>query len=347
MSGERTIRRILITRMRYIGDVVLTTPVLRSVRNAYPEAYIAYLGERHAVSLLEWNPSLNEIIPFDFERPTLQEQTRVARLLRKREFDLAIDLFGNPRTALLTWLSGAPVRVGPDRKGRGRLYTVRVRDDGRPKSAIAFHHQSLAAVGIPASAGRTEIHLTEEERSRGRETISLAVQNAEGARVVGIHPGASWPAKRWPAERFAAVADRCAAHPGVRVVFTVGPKDEETIAAVERASTRLHPVLAGLSLRDLAAVIAGCDVYVSNDAGPMHIAAAVGTPTIGLFGPGEEEIWFPYSPEDGHLLLRKNVTCHPCHLDFCNRTGEGFMECMNLLTVNEVCAAIERTLERS
>jgi heptosyltransferase-2/heptosyltransferase-3 len=165
--------------------------------------------------------------------------------------------------------------------------------------------------------------------------------------VVGFHPGASWPAKRWPAERFAAVADQCADLPGVRVILTAGPKDEETIAAVERSSRHLHPVLSGLPLRDLAAVIAGCDVYVSNDAGPMHIAAAVGTPTIGIFGPGEEKIWFPYAPEDGHTLLRKEVPCHPCRLDFCNREGEGFMECMMLLGVGEVCSAIERILRES
>ena len=130
----------------------------------------------------------------------------------------------------------------------------------------------------------------------------------------------------------------------MRVILTAGPRDEETIAAVEQASRRFHPVLSGLPLRELAAVIAGCDVYLSNDAGPMHIAAAVGTPTIGIFGPGEEKIWFPYPPEEGHIILRKDVPCHPCHLDFCNRSGEGFMECMMLLGVEEVCSAVERTL---
>jgi ADP-heptose:LPS heptosyltransferase len=99
-------------------------------------------------------------------------------------------------------------------------------------------------------------------------------------------------------------------------------------------------VLPVLPLRQLAAVIAQCRVFVSNDAGPMHIAAALGVPTIGLFGPGEEYIWFPYSGEDGHRSLRKDVPCHPCHLDFCNREGEGFMECMKLLKVEEVFEAV-------
>jgi ADP-heptose:LPS heptosyltransferase len=98
-------------------------------------------------------------------------------------------------------------------------------------------------------------------------------------------------------------------------------------------------------LRELAAVISLCRAFVSNDAGPMHIAAAVGTPTIGIFGPGEEDIWFPYPAASGHRALRKDVPCHPCHLDFCNRPGEGFMECMKLLTPAEVLAAVESALQ--
>jgi ADP-heptose:LPS heptosyltransferase len=85
---------------------------------------------------------------------------------------------------------------------------------------------------------------------------------------------------------------------------------------------------------------------VANDAGPMHIAVAVGTPTIGIFGPGEEDIWFPYDSADGHRALRKDVPCHPCHLDFCDRQGDGYMECMNLLSVDEVLHAIKSLLAR-
>jgi ADP-heptose:LPS heptosyltransferase len=98
-------------------------------------------------------------------------------------------------------------------------------------------------------------------------------------------------------------------------------------------------------LRRLAAAIAACDVFVSNDAAPMHISAALGTPTVGLFGPGEETIWFPYGAGGGHVALRKEVPCHPCHLDVCNRTGNGFMECMKLLSFSEVFAAVERALD--
>jgi lipopolysaccharide heptosyltransferase II len=342
MSSSVPYKRILISRLKFIGDVVLTTPVIRSVRNAYPDAFIAYMADAQAASLLEQNPCLNEIIPFDFGRPGWREQPRVAALLRRRRFDLAIDLFGNPRSALLMYLSGARTRVGLDRPGRGRLYTVRVRDDAGFKTAIGFHMQFLRAIGIPPTSERTEIFLSDDERLRARHLLAGALQGT--GPVVALHPGATWPAKRWPAERFAQVALNIRERLGVRVVFTAGPNDEDVIRIAEQGMNSKVPVFKGLPLRQLAALISQCSAYVANDSGPMHIAVAVGTPTIGIFGPGEENIWFPYSSGEGNTALRHDVTCHPCHLDFCNRAGAEYMECMTGLSTDAVVAAIEKAL---
>jgi lipopolysaccharide heptosyltransferase II len=344
----RDIRRILLTRMKFIGDVVLTTPIIRSVRNAFPGAYIAYMGEKNAVSLLEHNPSLDEIIPFDFSRPTMVEQPRVAWLLRRRKFDLAIDMFGNPRSALLTYLSGARIRIGPQRKGRGRLYTHPVADDGTAKTAVAFHNQFLRAAGIEPTAFRPEIFLTNDEKREARIYLQwLDYEHAPldlSRPIIGIHPGATWPAKRWLPERFGELADLLAAKLHAQILVTAGPNDDDAVAAMLKHSFVSVNVLRNLPLRQLAAVLSHCAAYVANDNGTMHIAAAVGTPTIGLFGPGEENIWFPYSAEEGHIALRRDVPCHPCHLDFCNRSGEGYMECMKLLTTEDVLAAVRRAL---
>ncbi len=335
--------------MKFIGDVVLTTPIIHSVRAAFPKAYIAYLGEREAVSLLEQNPNLNEIIPFDFSRPTIVEQPRVALQLRRRHFDLAIDLFGNPRSALLTYLSGAATRVGPERKGRGSLYTLQVRDDGKPKTAIAFHNQFLRAVGIEPTSSRTEIVLTQDEKREAKIYLQwLDYENTPidlSRPIIGIHPGATWPAKHWLPERFAELADLITAKLGAQIILMAGPDDADTVQTVIKHSFSNVKVLAGLPLRQLAAIISQCSLFIANDAGPMHIAVAVGTPTIGLFGPGEENIWFPYSEADGHLALRKDVPCHPCHLDVCNREGDGYMECMKLLSVSEVFEAVRQRMK--
>jgi lipopolysaccharide heptosyltransferase II len=343
-SHSPDFHRILISRMKFIGDVVLTTPIIRSVREAYPDAYIAYLGEKSAVSLLGHNPHLNEIIPFDFSRPTILEQPRVILHLRRRRFDLAIDLFGNPRSALLMYLSGTPARVGQGHKGRGRLYTILVSDDGRPKTAVQFHQQFLRAVGIPSTASQTEIFLTDDERRQARGVLAGYARTAPGGPLVALQVGATWPAKRWLADRFAQLADRVATELGGSVILTGGPADQEIVQQVRQLSHSAPIIVGVLPIRRLAALLAECAVVVSNDAGPMHVAVAVGTPTVGLFGPGEENIWFPYSSAHGHVALRKNVACHPCHLDVCNRTGGGYMECMHLLGVDEVVDAVSTVL---
>jgi lipopolysaccharide heptosyltransferase II len=339
-------RRILLTRMKFIGDIVLTTSLLRDLRAACPDAFIAFLGEKNAVALLEGNPFLDEIIPFDFSRGPFLEQLRVAFLLRRRKFDLVVDLFGNPRSALLSWISGAKTRVGPDRRGRGRLYTLRVSDDGVRRTAPEFHARTLAAAGIKVKPGKTEIYVTAEEKQSADAFLKENVRPEVDRPLVCLHPGATWPAKRWPAYRFASLADAIVNDLKGKVVIAVGPGDGESVSALVSHARVPVAVLPVLPLRVLAALLSRCTLMVANDAGPMHIAVAVGTPTIGIFGPGEEDIWFPYDSADGHRALRKDVPCHPCHLDFCDRQGEGYMECMNLLSVDEVLHAIKGLLAR-
>ncbi len=346
----RSISRIVISRMKFIGDVILTTPVLRSLRETYPSAHIAYLGERNAVSLLEQNPCLDEIIPFDFTRPAVLEQPRIIARLRRHKFDVFVDLFCNPRTAIIAWASGARLRIGKEVRGRGRLYTHLIRDNGEPKTAVQFHYQYLRPLGVEPKYWRTEIHLTEDERREAR--IYLKWQGVDPERpVVALHPGATWPAKRWEIERFAELIDLLNARLRVQVVVTRGPGDDALLADLSRRAVGSFTALNLLPLRQLAAVLSLCTVYVSNDCGPMHIAVAVGTRTVGLFGPGEENIWFPYvpptyDPGEGHIALRKDVPCHPCHLDFCNRQGDGYMECMKLLTVEDVLEEVRKRIAR-
>jgi lipopolysaccharide heptosyltransferase II len=342
---EISVNRILLSRMKFIGDVVLTTPIIRAVREKYQGAYIAYCGERHAVSLLENNPCLDEIIPFDFSVPAVVEQPRVMWKLRQRRFDVFVDLFCNPRTALLAAASGAPVRIGKEVKGRGLLYTHRITDDGLPKTAIDFHYQYVKPLGVEATHRKTEIFLTEEEKRRAGDYLLTSGIDPEKP-VVGIYPGATWPAKAWPAECFSELAALLTKELDLQLVVTQGPSDAELVQQIARSSGGRVTVLGVLPLRQLAAVLSHIKVYVSNDCGPMHIAVAVGTPTIGIFGPGEENIWFPYDQAAGHLALRKDVPCHPCHLDFCNRQGEEYMECMKLLGPAEVFEAVQARLPR-
>lgn len=340
--------RILLTRLKFIGDIVLTTPLIQTLRESFPAAYIAYLGDSEAVSLLEGNPYLNEIFPLDFSKRGTLQRTQLFYRLNRRHFDLVIDLFCNPRSALLSFATRAPVRVGGDLPGRGKLYTIRIKDDGTPKSAIAFHYQSLQAVGIEAKHFQTKIFLTEDEKKEARRYLEW--QDIDLAKpLVTLHAGGTWPSKLWPAERFADLADMIIAEMHAQIVLTRGPLDGEVVKKIESAVVGRVLSLPVLPLRQLAAILSQCSVCVANDSGPMHIAPAVGTPTIGLFGPGEETIWFPYTlafpgGSERHVALRREVPCHPCHLNVCNRPGDVYMECMKLLTVRDVFDAVRERL---
>lgn len=313
------------------------------MREAYPEAHIAYLAEREVASLLEHNPHLDEIIPYDSKKNVFS-QALFYRRLRNRKFDLAIDFFGNPRTALYTYATGARVRIGLDGRTRSGLYTHRIKDDGRPKTASQFYFQFLQALGITPTSTKTEIFLSDDERREAR--IYLRWNGVDMDRpVVALHTGASWPAKVWYSDRFAQLADHIKAKLGAQVILTQGPKDREIVTEVSRKCVGNVKVLDILPLRQLAAILSHANVCVANDSGPMHIAVAVGTKTIGIFGPGEENIWFPYESSAGHVALRRDIWCHPCHLDFCDKQGDEYMKCMSLLEVGEVFRAVESRLQ--
>jgi len=372
-DGPLPAKRILVTRMKFIGDVVLTTPLLHSLRAAYPSAYIAYMAEAQACSLLQHHPAVDELIGYDFTRPSLLEQTRVALALRRSRFDIALDLFSNPRSALLMYLSGARVRVGLARAGRGRLFTHQVHDDGTPKTAIEFHNQFLHAIGVTPTGTRPILVVTpgEKEAMRGRLGVMGAAGGGTGngaedpardgrsgggrsqakaateQRLVVLHVGATWPAKQWGAEQYAKLASLLVRSTGVRILLTGGPRDEATLTEVEEKSQRAARRAGALTLRELAALLSLADAFVGNDGGPMHISAAVGTPTVGIFGPGEEQIWFPYPESLGHRALREDVPCHPCHLNVCNRPGDSSMECMKRLTPERVLDAVLGALDHA
>jgi len=335
--------RILLTRMKFIGDVVLTTPVIRAVREQYPDAYIAYLTDKKTAPLLEHNPYLNEIIPFDFSRPDIFEQPRVAFLLRRRKFDVVVDLFSNPRTALLSWASGAPMRIGKDVNGRGKLYTHRIGDYGAMKPAIEFHYQYVKPLGVGMTHFKTEIFLTDDEKREAR--IFLKHQDVDVSKpVIAIHVGASWPNKVWLKENFAELIDLLRAKLGVEIILSAGPGDEEMVSSIINNSSGKVFRLPLLPLRQLAAIFSQCKVFLSNDCGPMHIGVAVGTPTIGIFGPEPPEVWFNYSAAEGHKALFKKIECSPCRTTACFREAEHFMDCMKLITVAEVFGEIQSRL---
>ena len=337
-------RRILVTRIRRIGDVILTLPVVDALRDRFPDAVIDYLAEREPARAVEGHPAVRRVLDY---RPGswhgLPAPPDLLARLRAARYDWVLDLYGNPRSALLARLTGASVRVGPARRGRRRLYTHAIPPVEEPLSAVEHHLAALRALGLDPVSRPPRIHLREAERARGSARLDAAV--APGSPRIGLHVGNRWPAKRWPEERFEALV-RALPRIGATGVILAGPGEEATarrIAAGARGSTGTGepPVIAGLPLRDYFGVVAALDVLVTNDGSPLHAGPALQVPTVGILGPTVPEIWFPYSETSGHQLLAKEIWCRPCHRHECAR-----LDCMEWIEVREALAAVERALAR-
>jgi lipopolysaccharide heptosyltransferase II len=326
--------KILVTRLRYLGDVILTTPAVAALKERYPEAEIHYATERPYADVLEGNPDIDRIVRLSRDSRRALGEIAALRSLR---YTACIDLFHNPRSAILLHLSGIPIRAGGSRKLRGRLYTHRFEIPPGTRSAVAHH---LAAMGIFDVGGRDSlprVYLAGNEIDAGRELLhrTLDIPRAE-RRIVAMHPGGTWQSKRWPAGSFAKLALLVRERMGASVVVVTGPKEEGIAERVRAESGGAVKVLPFQPLRTIAAVLASCDAVVANDGGIMHLSVAIGRPTVAVFGPTEPDIWFPYEGKGPFALVSRRMDCAPCHLHRC----EG-VECLENIEPGEVFARLQ------
>ena len=330
-------QRILLIRLSSLGDIVLTTPVIHAVRAHYSDAHIAMLTGKQSADVLRENPHLDEIITFDrfAKDKDTGEMLRTARVLRGRKFTLAIDLQRKFRTEVLMYFSGAAERVG-----KGRLCTVRAPEQGN-KHATAHYFDLLRAVEIPALDQKLEMFLAASERADATQRFDTAGVTPTGLKV-GFFPGAGWKLREWMPERFAAIGDRLVQNFNAEVLIFGGQKESELVHTVAKLmDTRAVPFAGNLQIRELAACIEKCDLFLTNDTGPMHIAAAVGTPTVSLFGPGNHIRFQPLGAM--HQTIRHDVPCNPCK-QFTDKCKDNI--CMKKITVDEVWQSISEALAK-
>jgi lipopolysaccharide heptosyltransferase II len=306
--------KILLTRLRYIGDVVLTTPCIRRLGESFPKAEITYLTQAPYGELLENHPFLKKVLSPDFGSMDAAGKVRLMWDLARSRYDLVIDLFSNPRSALLTASTFAKKRIGTYHFWRSWAYNVNVRVDPCVRSAVEHHLEHLKSIGLDASPSRPELFVTDEQRTEGARLMKDAGVSEPSGAVI-LQPGAKWQAKRWPVRAFGALA-RMLLDESLEVVFLAGP-GEETNVVESRIKVPETSVISSLTLRQLMGVLASCRAYVGNDGGPAHVAAALGTPTVAVFGPSEPDIWFPYGDGGRAACVYEQIECRPCHLHFC------------------------------
>lgn len=349
-------RRILIIKPSSLGDVVHALPFLRALRRHLPDHHLAWLAEEETAGLLEGHPDLDEVLVSGRRRwarqpfwaGTAREVWRFARRLRAGRYDLVIDLQGLLKSAALTLLSGAPVRVGLSTGREGSRWALtHVVPATLEVHAVERYLAVAEALGVPP--GPREFVLPAGQTEEAWVDEGLA---GWGRPLVVLHAAARWSSKRWEPERFARVADALATGLGATILLTGGASDGPLARAIASRMRAVPVDLTGRTdLRHLVALLRRADLMVTVDSGPMHIAAALGTPLIALFGPTDPRQTGPYVPREGEggrggrpVVLQHPVPCGPCLRRTCPLPEERL--CMRLLEADEVVEAAFALLER-
>ena len=323
---------ILVIKLRYIGDVVLSTPVLRLLRKQYPEAKLACLVNAGTQDVLTHNPHVDEVLVV--ARGSLKKQVQFCFQLRARQFDCVIDLTDGDRSAFLTWISGAPVRIGfnAEKRWRGMLYSDCVESESGMSHMVEYHAQALNSLGTYSLSSEPEVHVQEEYHERAQ--TRLAQLRLDQHRWVMIHPTARYWFKAWPHERFSQLSNWLAGN-DMTVVLVGHAQDLEIAEKIQaRANVPVISLVGQTSLLELAALMKCADLFLGNDTGLMHIAAAVGCPVVGLFGPTDPKVWGPRGKNT--KVIFKGVDCRECFHPGCFRGEEN---CMKQISVEEVYSA--------
>jgi ADP-heptose:LPS heptosyltransferase len=319
---------------------VLLGPALRALRLAHPSAHIALQVRPLVREMMERHPDVDEVIAWDKDAGARSSVLQVARDLRPRGFDAAIVWHPTSvSSALTTWLARIPVRVGSRVSGRGLFLTSSCADAGGHETTRYLRPLGLLGVS-PAALEDTSTYFWHDDSDREFASGFFA-QNGLAGRVVGMHLAATWETKRWQPERFAAVA-RALVKSGARVIITGVMSDGPLRDAFLHNARDLDIVdaVGRCDLFQLAALMERCDAYVTADSGPMHIAAAVGTPVVALFGPTGPDRHGPVGV--GHAVAQVSLPCRPCYRRECKLRDKNL--CMESIEVDDVVSQVQHTL---
>jgi lipopolysaccharide heptosyltransferase II len=320
------VEKILVIKLRAIGDVLLSTPVIKNLKNNFPNASIDFLTEPQSTDILKGNSYLNDVIIFGRKE---KGYLRFLNSLKKRKYDLVIDLFCNPRSAQMAFSTRATYRVGYSFRLRKYAYNVLLKSRSNEVHNVDFNLDALRALGLNVNQRIPVLQIGSTETEFAREFFKK--EFLEGDKIVGLNAGGGWEAKLWGLPKFAELADRLIENYNYRVLIFWGPGQEQIHETLKKMM-RYKPVIApATSLKEMAALQKKCEFIVSNDSGPMHIAASVGVPTMGIFGPTRTDLQGPVG-EDCVTVIKEGLVCLGCNLTVC-KIGN---MCMTDLSVDDV-----------
>ena len=339
---SKNYEKILLIRLDRIGDVVLSTPAIKAVRDAYPDSFISFMVRPYARDIIEGNPYLDEVMIYDKPKG-LVENIKFIKMLRQRRFDLAIALHPTTRTHLIIAFVGIPERIGYDRKW-GWLLTKKMQHTKQlgAKHETEYALDLLRYIGIEVSDKTLYMPITDKSEHRVNDIFSRYNIKDKDV-VVTINPSASCPSKQWSRERFARVCDELVRRYGARIIMISNAVDAKLANSVASMMKAEKINLSGVTtVSDIASILKRSTLFISNDSGPVHIACAVGTPVVAIFGRSDKGLspkrWGPSGKRD--IVLHKDVGCEVCLAHKCKR---GF-KCLEAITVDEVLAAAAKIL---
>lgn len=354
MSGERYVElgsapRIALIKLGALGDVVYTFPVVSALKAQWPNAHLTWIVEARWVDVPRLHPDVDEVVTVDTRgwRAALRQgrwgtawnELGLFRRAVAGRFDVAIDAQGLLKSAAVTWLTRAAIRMGfapGDCRERGNAWVMT--HHAEPVGAVHALTRNLslpAALGAQVGVPRFDVRVPASDEAWASALVP------SGAPVVTVHPGAGHPGKRWPLERWLALSDRLSAS-GCRVVIVTGPEDRDTVAEAVKAMPNSPSVAAPPTVGALAALLRHAAVAVAGDTGPLHLAAALGRRTVGVYGPSDPVTAAPFG--DGCRVIK-----HPCACgwrpgpSFNRRCVESFA-CIRAIAVGEVAEAVESQL---
>ncbi|HHB76492.1 MAG TPA: lipopolysaccharide heptosyltransferase II [Desulfobulbus sp.] len=341
--------RLLVRSTNWIGDAVMTTPAIRTIKENYPDTEITLMALPWVSDVFAFCPHVDRIFTYDKEgrHKGLSGKLLLARDLGREKFDAAILLQNAFEAALITTLACIPARGGYTTDGRGLLLTHGIKKPAGidQRHQVHYYQQMLAGLGLRTGPDELELFVSPQKLHGAQEALADVFSGRGRAPVIGLNPGAAYgPAKRWPAEKFAELAKMVHEQTECLILVFGTKADNHAASLIQRALAdrkRCMDLTGSTDLATAIAYIGCCDAFVTNDSGLMHVAAAVDTPLVALFGSTDHVATGPHGRRA--VVLRKDLPCSPCKKTHC---PEKHFACMEKLSAREVCSSVLTLLEK-